>query len=1448
MKTIRTLEASRGVKGFAMLALLASISLPGALHGANYTYTWTWTGNGDGITWSDGGNWTCSPSGAAYEYPSTVEDFVKFNSKVGGGLVVTSRLDEAVTIYGILQSGSDPLLLTTTNDSQLTFSIHSGGDVESMYDGVCVDQGSTLYLDVPIVMDRRFDKWGGGTVYWQRSFVNGVNTSSARYNFIGGAGTNFLVGNFSLTGGSKMDSNFGFGADVGKWTYLYVQDNASLECYRLKLGTSRSAPNILFRQDGDGTRVVASDFLGIGNFTDGNHNDWSTSVYHMVRGTLSASYMNLAPGRPGRYVQDGGTATVSYVSCGAEVRSYGSFELNGGRFVDTSGDSSADMFCSISSPRFDVSLTGGTLAFTGEPVIRRRLRLSGSPSIEMASGKAVQFRAAPDIAAGTSLTKTGPGTMRIMTDFPAVGSLTVEEGAVYLGYSNASQRYGVYGAYDDYTPWHVKIKNGGLLGWHEATTSITSYFYQPMDLDIDDGGCFSFYSHRTAAFAHSLTANGVKVARGVYRATKTGHIRCSGTENIAHMIVPYTWTGGGDGVSWTDTANWEDGAVPPNVSASDFNVPYADLSRATNITFTSNITIGGILYSPNGANKRLVISSDTATLKLAPPNYQISCQIRPDATLEFDCKVARYKTCGLVGNGTYVFRRNIPGAFLKKTGFDNDFMLSLVVDGTLILRGVKECIPESSNHTTALGFHSNQSGSESTIVFEGEDTDFALNYLFFSRGGYTGMNRYIQRDGAKLTVTNFCVNTHRTEQEPKRYYLQGGTLTCVEGLFLNTNLSSTVSSCNRVPGGSFEMTGGTLTTPQIGSECLQNWCYLNGGDAYVGAGGISRTCCTNGYGGMDKQYQSQSAYNLKTGEILYNTTPSLQLGGVNLHASADFSVTLDTAFSGVGGATTIDTAGHDITFEGCVLAGTGGWRKIGEGTLYLNGTNSFTGAMSVEAGTVVVGAEAVNESAPARLELASASSLSLPAGAAWTVETLIVGGVRKAAGESVTVGEGTVTVVQPAALAAGRWIGPAAGGDWFAPANWSDGVVPNAERVTVDLVNTSLADGAQLSIGSDLILGGMSVEMPGTVTLSAAGDVRLVLTNATLNVSPETTLVIDIPVVVGKSPSTVSGGKTVIQTKPLVLTGGGKVVFARDVVNQDGTFNLNGYHHLKTAVGMQVEFRGLLWGVMLQASSSQWQTDCTELTAADGSMINLAATPITSGFVKLTQSGGTVTFTNSVILVEKENTRYDHVLNSGELLLPNGNTLDGGFGNCAKLELNGGTVKTSGYGISFGYGLPTWLGGAVAFAQSDAETDSTFACPFQGEGSVTQQGPGRITFTGGMPNAGAFAVQGGTLALKCLAAPTNLVVGAGVLAIDEVAAAGMSSGAASLHITRKSTLELDFDGELVVRELFLNGVHRSAGLYDDGTLYDTTIAPNIRGMGVLRVLEGFGPGLQLFVR
>src|SRR4051812_27190848 len=95
--------------------------------------------------------------------------------------------------------------------------------------------------------------------------------------------------------------------------------------------------------------------------------------------------------------------------------------------------------------------------------------------------------------------------------------------------------------------------------------------------------------------------------------------------------------------------------------------------------------------------------------------------------------------------------------------------------------------------------------------------------------------------------------------------------------------------------------------------------------------------------------------------VLGNSANSVSLGntggviGILEYPGATASSTKKfTMATGGTGAFQVDTAGTNLTLSG-VIDGSGAMNKTGTGTLTLSGTNTFSGQLSVLAGTVAIG-------------------------------------------------------------------------------------------------------------------------------------------------------------------------------------------------------------------------------------------------------------------------------------------------------------------------------------------------------------------------------------------------------------------------------------------------------------------------------------------------------------
>ena len=181
----------------------------------------------------------------------------------------------------------------------------------------------------------------------------------------------------------------------------------------------------------------------------------------------------------------------------------------------------------------------------------------------------------------------------------------------------------------------------------------------------------------------------------------------------------------------------------------------------------------------------------------------------------------------------------------------------------------------------------------------------------YERIGYDGTGTFIQTGGTHTVTGTFNLNAGLSDGNGT-YNLSGtGQLTVAnENIALNDGMAT------------FTQTGGTHTIQ---------------GNLVLGSQGI---------------------YNLTGGTLILNAISQVSAGNFNfgggtLQLSNNSSITLPMTLTGTGGNANIDTAGNVVTLAG-QLSGTGGLNKVGENTLILSTTNTYSGTTSISGGTLKV--------------------------------------------------------------------------------------------------------------------------------------------------------------------------------------------------------------------------------------------------------------------------------------------------------------------------------------------------------------------------------------------------------------------------------------------------------------------------------------------------------------
>ena len=1048
-----------------------------------FAETYTWTGGGDGVSWKSPANWGGSG------YPSAAADVAKF--------------EKAATVTLDTGSVTDIAYLTVaTKGIEVTVNATEGSAIRlnaapnSWGNGLVTAKGAILHMNAPVIRENRFDWWNRGIMTFG-AVVTNVNNGN---NTFLSAGTNI----FTHGGGYYQDCGAcylgnGFTDDCSSWMTIELEDDAFFRVPNSVLNVNYAANNrqsVLIRQNGAGTLLEAL-ALDLGYYAANTN---QVAAYELISGHLVVSNFFLADYMPASYYQTGGTATVYNLSFQQNQASKLDFKVHGGRLEVTS---------EISFPanaKMAISLKDCTIACANSYSIAAKVKMSGTITFEVPSGKVVTIACAPECAPGLKFVKTGAGELKIDCDMP-MPHIDVQAGIVRCATGRE-----LFNPEGDYTSRFVHIARGGQFIQTDATTRLTA----PLEVDCDvseDGsaaGECRITSGRCGFFCRSFATNGVKLAQGRYDG---GFCKAFPMETYFWLHVPYTWTGAAGDCKYGTAGNWAENVVPPV----DESTTFIDLSQATNLIMTSTLTIGGFIFNGNGGDRKLLVTraGTSYVWRMGTGSYYSSSFVGPGREVVFrETEFRRQGSYMAITGGGRITVEGDNAIRHENAAWGENATPYLCLDLDLNFQFCTSSVPNRY-----FTFFSYQDVSNARIFF-GKGLDVEMGTFIFTQSGFTTLRSCTQTDGKVSFDQIWLVNHAQASANPTTYYLEGGELIARTKLALG----SRVMEKQRFRGEHFRMTGGILRTPLIEDECNSNYLYLLGGDAYLGAGGIKHT--------HDETYCGDLGSDGKTrGEKqIPNTTPSFQWGGTVVHAADDFAIDVDTELISNGGTPAIDTAGHTVTFRDAAISGSASWTKTGEGTLVLDGTIGFTGKLTVEEGLLRIGGNATFTAKP-NIVLTNEESIELPQGAEIEVAALTVAGVRKTG--SVSIGGGTITV----APVNGMWIGGASG-NWSDAANWANGVVPTDGTTAVDF-SLATADETVIALDRAITLGEVRGPAGGrTVTIRGSQTV-------TFAAPSSVTLPYGAKLVV-EAPMSVPGY--------LDIYGGGEVVLAGDDAGSDGKY------------------------------------------------------------------------------------------------------------------------------------------------------------------------------------------------------------------------------------------------------------------------------------------------------
>jgi autotransporter-associated beta strand protein len=351
---------------------------------------------------------------------------------------------------------------------------------------------------------------------------------------------------------------------------------------------------------------------------------------------------------------------------------------------------------------------------------------------------------------------------------------------------------------------------------------------------------------------------------------------------------------------------------------------YTMANSATTGTTAFQLSNGGVLVLRNSSN------AGTSNVTVVGGGSRI---------LLFDSASLASATVSLVNGGFIPFVDSSSGGTANVTlsgAASNIDLTGLTTAGTTIgsvagasgqvLLGTKQFVVGGSNASTTFGGIISDTGGAGSIVKAGSGI-WTL----------TGANTY--GGGTTVTAGTLQLGTGGSLASTGALTVNGGTFD------LNGNVQ-TVGALSG-SGGAITLGSGTLTTNSASSTTLASTIMGTGALVKQGAGTLTLTGNSSYSGGttvLGGLVNLATAGNFGTGPITLNG------GGLQWASGSTTDISPRLAALGTAGGR-LDTNGNTVTLASAIT-GTGGFTKVGQGTLILTGTNSYSGGTTVSAGVL----------------------------------------------------------------------------------------------------------------------------------------------------------------------------------------------------------------------------------------------------------------------------------------------------------------------------------------------------------------------------------------------------------------------------------------------------------------------------------------------------------------
>ena len=1209
----------------------------------------------------------------------------------GGNLTVGGVISG--TNYGLSKNGTGTLILSGANTYSGTTTINSGtivaGSGTAFGNGTFDFRGGTLQALMDLT-DSNALKVNNMTIN-ANSFVSGANSMT-----ISGNSTGFLLNDYSLTNNLASGKLLLFTGDLnlkssGSQRTLTIAGSGNTTFSGTLSDTGSTTKTSGITVTSTGTTILSGAFTSNGIIT-----------MNSATGTLLLSGNNTSTG--------GVTLTTGTLA----INNNNALGATGANFTITAGT-------------IDSTVAGISIA-NGNPIaINGNFAFGGTNDLNLGAGAITSALGRTITLNGTGKTLTMGGVWGNSNDsnytltVNGAGNTLVLGGIALVNVGSNARTQTIAGSGNVMVTGAVT--NGASTG---ATQGLT----------VTSTGTVTLQGNNTYNGLTTMnSATGTLVLSGSNSGTggvtlTAGTLSISSDDNLSGSSSPLVFNGGTLSITGTVLTSLNANRSTTFTAAKTVGFNIADANN--NFTVSQNLT-----QTTGGLNK-----AGLGTLILTGNNTYTGATTISAGTLEI-------AGTGLLGGGNYAGTISNNGTLLIGSNSDQTFTGSISGSGALIKSGTGNLtFATSTNVGNYTGATLIQAGT--LAISQSQNNLSSSRFTIASTGTVTTAFG----GGRDLTIGSL---------DGSGAFILKGTLTLGGDNTIDANFSGNITT-----GGTSNLTKvGTGTQTLSGANTYTGTTTINAGTLQIGNGGTTGSISTssaitnNGtlvFNRADNYGDTYSNSINGTG-VLNLAAGNLTLSGANTY-TGETQINAGTLQIGSGGTTGSLSTSSAISNNGTlafnrsntitqgtdfasVISGTGALLKAGSGNLILTGANTYTGATTINAGTLQLGSGSTTGSLSSSSAITNNGTLTFNRsdnyGGTFSNTINGTGALRLSAGTltlsgnntytgTTTISSGTLEIASTGRLGGGNYTG----------------AISNSGTLLIGSSSTQILSGALSGSGS--------------LIKSGSGDLQI--NSASTNFSGPTWIQ-GGSITVATNYNTPLSRYTIDSTGSLQLTGGGGRNLSIGSLVGNGTVNLKGSLTLG-GDNTDADFGGQINSL------------------AGGQATNLI---IKNGTGTQTLSGAT-------------NNQWGNRINEGTLRVGNSGALGVGTMTAnATLDLNGHSASVTALsGNATGLITSSSVGAITLTTNSTA--NSEFAGVIENGSanslSLTKNGTGTLTLSGNNTYTGSTIVNSGTLAATsagALGGTTQISVNSGTLlvtasnALNDNAAVFLGGGTFALNGT-----------------------------------------------------------------